>query len=121
MGLLSPILRNAQGDRLTWWCPGCNEAHQVAVGPGGWTWDGNAEAPTFSPSVLVGGVVRWTAAQYADAEAKRARGEPWPEPTPRVCHSFVRGGRMEFLSDCTHALAGQTVPIPDWPKPNWKD
>lgn len=30
-----------------------------------------------------------------------------------VCHSFIRDGRIEFLSDCTHALAGQTVDLPD--------
>ena len=27
---------------------------------------------------------------------------------------YVVDGAMQFLSDCTHALAGQTVPIPDW-------
>jgi hypothetical protein len=32
-----------------------------------------------------------------------------------VCHSFVTEGRIEFLSDSTHELAGQTVPIPEWP------
>jgi len=31
------------------------------------------------------------------------------------CHSFVRDGRIEFLSDCTHALKGQTVDLPDLP------
>ncbi|MCZ4340562.1 hypothetical protein O4H52_03015 [Sphingomonadaceae bacterium G21617-S1] len=34
---------------------------------------------------------------------------------PAVCHSFVRNGQIEFLSDCTHALAGQTVPLPPFP------
>lgn len=33
-----------------------------------------------------------------------------------VCHSFVRNGVIEFLSDCTHALKGQHVPLPDWPE-----
>jgi hypothetical protein len=31
------------------------------------------------------------------------------------CHSFVRGGMIEFLGDSTHDLAGQTVPVPDLP------
>ena len=39
---------------------------------------------------------------------------PLPEPVPFVCHSFVVNGQIQFLPDCTHALAGQTVPIPDW-------
>jgi len=34
--------------------------------------------------------------------------------TPR-CHSFVKDGHIEFLSDCTHDKAGQTVPLPDLP------
>jgi hypothetical protein len=29
-----------------------------------------------------------------------------------VCHSFVRNGKIEYLSDCTHNLAGKTVDIP---------
>ena len=33
-----------------------------------------------------------------------------------VCHSFVTDGRIQFLADCTHALAGQTVDLPEWPK-----
>lgn len=44
--------------------------------------------------------------------------EPGDEPkewADNVCHSFVRAGKIEFLGDCTHALAGQTVALPDWP------
>jgi hypothetical protein len=51
------------------------------------------EAPTFTPSILV---------RYS-----------WSDG-PRVCHSFVTGGRIQFLEDCTHHLAGQTVDLPDW-------
>lgn len=29
------------------------------------------------------------------------------------CHSFVRDGKIEFLSDCHHELRGQTVDLPD--------
>ena len=40
-----------------------------------------------------------------------------PAPfTCHVCHSFVTDGRIRFLGDCTHALKGQTVPIPEWPE-----
>lgn len=109
MGLLSPILRNAQGDRLTWWCPGCDGPHQIAHGEGPgprWGWNGNADRPTFTPSVLV---------RYDGPDADTEDGQP------SVCHSFVVDGRMQFLTDCTHKLAGQTVPIPAWPVPNWSD
>jgi len=49
------------------------------------------DKPTFAPSLLCNG----------------------HDPALR-CHSFVRDGRIEFLPDCQHALAGQTVELPDW-------
>jgi hypothetical protein len=33
------------------------------------------------------------------------------------CHVFITNGQIQFLDDCTHALKGQTVPIPAWPYP----
>ncbi len=123
MGLLSPILRNGTDGRLTWWCPGCNSAHQVTVGEGSgprWGWNGSTEKPTFTPSVLVW----WTEpanignpeALRADVEAAKAAGPGTKIPlVDKRCHSFVVDGQMQMLSDCTHALAGQTVPIPPWP------
>jgi hypothetical protein len=129
MGLLSPILRNGSDGRLTWWCPGCGHAHSIQTGAGAgprWTWNGNAERPTFSPSVLV-----WweEPANLGDIEALRRdiadaqlRGEGAKIPmAPKRCHSFVIDGQMQMLSDCTHALAGQTVPIPPWPQAEWRD
>lgn len=107
MSALSKILRNATDGRLTWWCPGCDSPHQVAVGDGPrprWGYNGNPESPTFTPSVLV---------SYTGPDADQD-GAP-----PAVCHSFIVDGRMQFLGDCTHKLAGQTVPIPEWPHPNW--
>lgn len=83
------------------WCPGCDGGHQIQHGAGSgprWTWNGDAERPTFTPSVRV---------SYNGADADT------PEGIPSVCHSFVTDGRIQFLSDCTHALAGQTVDLPD--------
>ena len=60
-----------------------------------WSWNGSIEAPTFSPSILC-----------------RTPGKDSTE----VCHSFVKDGNIQFLGDCTHALAGQTVVIPEWPE-----
>jgi hypothetical protein len=93
------------------WCPGCDEAHMIKTSPSGWGFNDSGDAPTFTPSVLVSGVAHLTNAQE---EAYR-RGEPLPPAVPFVCHSFVTDGRIQFLSDCTHALAGQTVPLPDYP------
>ena len=32
----------------------------------------------------------------------------------QVPRQFVVDGRIQFLGDCTHELAGQTVDIPGW-------
>lgn len=93
-------------------CPGCNQPHHVVRAPGKWTWNQDAERPTLTPSVLVTGLQtireatgKWTGEWFRDAKGN---------PIPMRCHSFVTDGRIRFLSDCTHALAGQTVDLPDW-------
>lgn len=95
----SGILRRAEGGRLLFWCPGCDGAHVVNVSPGGWSFNGDHERPSFMPSILV---------RYDGADAGKD-GAP-----PAVCHSFVLDGEIRFLPDCTHALAGQTVPLQDF-------
>ncbi len=111
MGALSPILRSVEGDRLMFWCPGCDCAHMVRVGDGPsprWSYNGNPDRPTFTPSILV---------SYPHWVPPAEDGKPAPERqtlVTSVCHSFVTDGRIQFLSDCTHALAGQTVDIPDF-------
>lgn len=100
MGALGPKLRTAQGGFLAFYCPGCRCGHSIRTGDGPgprWSFDGNAERPTFSPSVLVSTL------------AKDDR------PARTLCHLFVRDGRIEFLTDSAHDLAGQTVDLPDWP------
>jgi hypothetical protein len=49
---LNGVLRTIEGGRLGFWCPGCDGMHVV---DSGWTFDGNFDAPTLSPSVLVSG------------------------------------------------------------------
>lgn len=88
---------------LTFCCPGCNAKHSIQVGSDfgpNWSWNGSLERPTFQPSVLV---------TYNGADAGRD-GAP-----PAVCHSFVTDGRIQYLGDCTHELAGQTADLPPWP------
>lgn len=129
MGLLpGGILRNGSNNGLTWWCPGCNHAHRIQHGGGAgprWGWNGNAEKPTFTPSVLVRGIREdmdeATQAAYDALGPSEIRGAIDDPRFRSVCHSFVVDGQMQMLGDCTHALAGQTVPIPPWPRPNWSD
>lgn len=104
MGQLSRKLRGAADGYTIFFCPGCDCAHAIRVGAGTgprWGWNGNADAPTFTPSILV--TVTVPPPREPD------------DPPDQVCHSFVTDGRIQFLGDCTHALAGQTVDLPDLP------
>jgi Family of unknown function (DUF6527) len=79
-------------------CPGCSQhiipVRRPAAGHGAsgsrWGWNGDLDRPTLNPSILT---------RYGPDGAN-------------VCHSFVTDGRIQFLGDCTHALAGQTVDLP---------
>lgn len=78
-------------------CPGCKMYHMVHTkqpSPNGakWTFDGNMEKPTLSPSLMV---------RYPYGNDKKFQ----------TCHSFIRKGEWQFLNDCTHDLAGKTVPM----------
>lgn len=84
------ILTRTDDGRWIFYCPGCEEHH----GPSdSWSFNGSQTAPTFTPSILVRG--------HKDGVGDTR------------CHSFVRDGQIQYLSDCTHALAGKTVPMED--------
>jgi hypothetical protein len=78
------------GEIYLFQCPGCGYSHWVRDhGKPRWSIFGlENNSPTVSPSILVRGQYR--------------------------CHSFIRDGNIQFLSDCTHNLAGKTVELPDW-------
>lgn len=87
-------------------CPGCGGPHGVPVRGTGrpiWGWNESVDSPTFTPSIKV----TYPANPNALEEFKEWR-------TERICHSFVKDGKIQFLVDCTHSLAGKTVEIPDW-------
>jgi len=67
------------------WCPGCDRAHGY---DSRWAFNGDLDRPTFTPSLVV--------------------------EESALCHSFVTDGRIQFLADSTHALAGQTVDLQPW-------
>lgn len=100
------------------WCSACDMPHRVGVGEGAgprWGWNGDAERPTFSPSVRVTWEQWAPPATTLEIAAAIRRGEIVQTRVPHVCHSFVIDGRIEYLGDCTHALAGQKVDLADWP------
>lgn len=98
MARISRVLRSSEdghgGQGLLFYCAGCKMAHQINVGEGPgprWGYNGNPDKPTFTPSVLV----TWTRFNV-----------------DQVCHTFVTDGRIQYLGDCTHDLAGQTIDLP---------
>lgn len=83
------------GDYVQFRCP-CGSVHGLPIGQGDqprWDWNGSMEKPTFTPSILV----TWGG-------------------TSRRCHSFVTDGQIKFEADCSHNLAGKTVPLEPWKK-----
>ncbi len=115
MSALSAILRSVEGGNFAFWCPGCGYSHQIAVGTpfrngASWSFNGDVEKPTFAPSL------HCKSGHHADGTPP---GECWlckkGSKACGVCHSFIIDGQIQFLGDCTHPLAGQTVQIPPWP------
>lgn len=73
-------------------CPGCGHLHAYVVGGGTgprWTFNGNMEKPTFTPSL-----------RNSDLKGT-------------TCHLFLTDGVIHFCGDCPHPLAGKSVPMED--------
>lgn len=94
-------------------CPACKCGHGIDTKR--WQFNGDMEKPTISPSILV------RSGHYMPEH----KGSCWcnyneenkDNPAPfkcGVCHSFVTDGKIQYLSDCTHELAGQTVELEDF-------
>lgn len=86
---------------VIFYCPGCEENHQIDVAK--WGFNNDYDKPTFTPSYLT----------WVDAN---------PKTDPKYdngkyfngfrCHSFITDGYIQYLDDCTHKLAGVTVKLP---------
>lgn len=92
------------------WCPACESMHHFATdgqqrNGARWSFDGNLEAPSFSPSMHI------RTGRFADPSWKDLDGQDLSS----ICHYFLRAGQIEYLGDCTHALKGQTVDLPELP------
>lgn len=79
------VQRNENDPEYVFFCPGCQYGHwfKTTGDSPRWSFNQDLEKPTVEPSILVRGTF--------------------------ICHSFVRNGAIEFLSDSSHALAGKTV------------
>lgn len=121
MSRLSSKLRRIGGGLIVYYCQGCKKAHTVIVEGEEhpkWDWNGDVQKPTFRPSVLA--TFRdFTEKGWADWNAWIDSGHPEPAPEFEAqdirCHTFITDGMVQFLNDCTHEFAGQTLPLPDLP------
>lgn len=109
MSKLIPVSnRNGELYGYAHWCPGCKHAHvfhtiKASDSAPCWTFDGNMEMPTFSPSMRE----FYPEMKNPDGSVRR------PEKT--LCHYFLKDGEIEFLNDSTcHDLRGKIV-LPDFP------
>jgi len=95
--------RRTDDGGAAYFCKGCDRMHHVDT-----KWDINFDTNTISPSVLV--KYRHPKGYSNDNPAPLGYDGEYVED---VCHSFVRDGNIEYLTDCTHNLAGQTVELED--------
>lgn len=104
-------------DRFTFFCPGCDETHQVYVNSEVapyhpvWEWNQSLEFPTITPSIKVEGY-------DVIVDGKRVHPLKYDGPYPceraeKVCHSYITNGQIVYCTDCTHELNGLTVDLPD--------
>jgi hypothetical protein len=91
------------GQEYFFWCPACKMVHAIT---NKWQFNGDFNAPTFSPSILVQGVQRIT-----DEEAARILNGENIEPRPLRCHSYIENGYIRFCDDSLHDLKGQTLAL----------
>lgn len=78
-------------------CPACQQSHLFDLER--WKFNGNFDSPTFTPSMLI----------YGNKSGKIRVHEG--VTYGHRCHSFVTDGKIKFLSDCTHGMAGETVDL----------
>lgn len=83
-----PVYRDGAVAGITFTCPGCKQEHFISFQDASvvWTWNHSLDKPTCTPSVRV------SSDFY-------------------VCHFMLTNGQLNFCSDCTHDLRGQTVDV----------
>lgn len=95
MAKILKVEKEGDGPDYMFFCPGCNSHQGVWTSKPNrngaiWSFNGDFDKPTITPSLN----------SFCDAVGYR-------------CHSFIKDGMIQFLSDCTHSLAGQTMELPE--------
>lgn len=119
-------------DGYAHWCPACEEVHvyrtdNPAADRPRWSFNGDVERPSFTPSMRISWGDYASGHEYHKANDGKPRGG--------ICHYFIKTGQelaaaqpgrpgidpsksyIDYCGDSTHAMAGKTVDLPDWPYP----
>lgn len=86
---------------LIFYCP-CGLCGEVRIKKNRWKLSGTPDAPTITPSINT--VINPSDHPHYNPEVKTSR-----------CHILVQDGKIHYLDDCTHALAGKTIDLPELP------
>jgi hypothetical protein len=90
MAELLKMVRGSKGKMYyMFFCPACNHCHVI---DDTWAISDMPDSPTVRPSVLV-----------------NTKNSPYYESRLPTCHLFIMDGKLQYLSDCTHAFSGKTV------------
>lgn len=110
MGQASKFLRKTERG-YAHWCQACKEMHPL---PSSWTFNGNVDCPTFSPSFKHEGLKtvkdengKWTGEWVLDANGNGI---------PEICHYILTDGIVHYCGDCTHDFKNRSVPIAELPE-----
>jgi len=111
---MAKIKRDINSTQLYFHCPGCGHLHAlndnktdtIKINPKNpkkvpiWEFNGNFERPTINPSYLSWSYRKNPITGEYNIEIDR-------------CHSFIRDGMIQYLSDCHHSLKDQTIELPE--------
>lgn len=121
MPSIKGVFRLCNNGGLLFQCPGCGGEHHVSVTGmlAKWDWNYDYEKPTFTPSILVRSGHYASHSNGKDCWCTynaKLKAEDREESKFKcyICHSFITDGKIQFLNDCTHKLAGQTVDLPNY-------
>lgn len=81
--ILKKLIKKSTYGTYHFWCPGCGTIHSLGD-KYKVSWDN--KKPTVTPGI------------YLKIE-------------DRICHSFITGGKIQYLGDCTHILKDRLIPM----------
>ena len=94
MNQINRLFRSSS-DGLFHYCQACDRLHIL---PSSWSFNGDYEKPTFSPSFK----------------------HSWGKNFQKICHYTITDGNIYYCGDCTHEFVGTTMQMVALPA-NYKD